>query len=125
MTKEKGLVLRVGIAPADQVRRRMLDIVAGKVKHCPEDQKIWFASVTEAYRVLSSETMILLELIRAHEHASFGDLAAKAGKSETAVRSKVKELNEFGLVELEKGLGEETPKVRYDRLLLDLPLIAA
>jgi predicted transcriptional regulator len=124
MTEEESLVLRVGIASPEQVRRRMLDIVSGKRRHQPEDPKIWFASVAEAYRVLSSETMVLLELIRAHEPSSFKDLAVQIGENESEVRSKVRELNDFGLVELEKTLREEVPRVKYDRLLLDLPLSA-
>jgi len=122
MREEKQLVLHVGIASPAQMKSRLLDIVSGKAVHREDDPKIWFASVAEAYRVLSNETMILLELIRAHRPDSLSELAVKSGQSEANLRTWVSELNEFGLVDLEQGAGGKVPRVYYDRVLFEVPL---
>ena len=57
-------MFKVGIAPQEEIRERMLAIAKGEFKPKPSDPRIWFTSRRSLSKVLSDETRALLDVIR-------------------------------------------------------------
>jgi predicted transcriptional regulator len=57
-------IIKVGIAPQEEIRERMLAIVKGELKPKPSDPRIWFTSMRSLSQVLSDENRALLDVIR-------------------------------------------------------------
>ena len=57
-------MFKVGIAPQEEIRERMLAIAKGEFKPKPSDPKIWFTSMRSLSQVLSDENRALLDVIR-------------------------------------------------------------
>ena len=73
-------VLRIGIAPAGYVKRRMLEI-AGGGKLLPGEPKVWLSSLDSLAKVLTESNMRLLQVIRDAEPQSLSALARQSGRS--------------------------------------------
>ena len=50
-------VIKIGIAPQEKIRERMLAIAKGEVKPEASDPKVWFTSMRSLSQVLSDETV--------------------------------------------------------------------
>ena len=57
-------MFKVGIAPQEEIRERMLAIAKGEFKPKPSDPRIWFTSMRSLSQVLSDENRALLDVIR-------------------------------------------------------------
>jgi predicted transcriptional regulator len=57
-------IIKVGIAPQEKIRERMLAIAKGECKPKLSDPKIWFTSMRSLSKVLSNENRALLDVIR-------------------------------------------------------------
>jgi predicted transcriptional regulator len=57
-------IIKVGIAPQEKIRERMLSIAKGEFKPKLSDPKIWFTSMRSLSKVLSNESRALLDVIR-------------------------------------------------------------
>ena len=51
--------LKIGIAPQEKIRERILGIAKGKIKPKALDPKIWFTSMRSLSQVLSDENRAL------------------------------------------------------------------
>ena len=60
----KMKIIKVGIAPQEEIRERMLAIAKGESKPKPSDPRIWFTSMRSLSQVLSDENRALLDVIR-------------------------------------------------------------
>jgi predicted transcriptional regulator len=56
-------IIKVGIAPQEKIRERMLAIAKGEFKPKPSDPRIWFTSMRSLSQVLSDENHALLDVI--------------------------------------------------------------
>jgi predicted transcriptional regulator len=54
-------VIKIGIAPQEKIRERVLAIAKGEIKPKASDPKIWFTSMRSLFQVLSDENSALLE----------------------------------------------------------------
>lgn len=63
-------VIRIGIAPQEKIRERVLAIAKGEVKPMAADPKVWFTSMRSLSQVLSDENRALLDAIRTAEPTS-------------------------------------------------------
>jgi len=63
-------VIRIGIAPQQRIRERVLAIAKGEVKPMASDPKVWFTSMRSFSQVLSDENRALLDAIRTAEPTS-------------------------------------------------------
>ena len=60
----KMKVIKIGIAPQEKIRERVLAIAKGEIKPKASDPKIWFTSMRSLSQVLSDENRALLDVIR-------------------------------------------------------------
>jgi predicted transcriptional regulator len=74
-----AITLRIGIASREQIKRRSIEIAAGKRRRQPDEPRIWFTSLDAILRVLSDKNMLLLEMIRTSQPGSVTELAEKMG----------------------------------------------
>ena len=71
----KSSVLRVGIAPYSEIKKRTLAIARGQYKPSRHEPKVWFTSIESLAQVLSSKNKLFLEIIATEEPDSMTELA--------------------------------------------------
>jgi predicted transcriptional regulator len=119
-----AITLRIGIASREQIKRRSIEIAAGKRRRQPDEPRLWFTSLDAILRVLSDKNMLLLEMIRTSRPASVTELAEKMGQKKSNVSRTLNKLERFGLVDFEPGEGgRKAPRVNYDALTSERPLV--
>ncbi len=123
MTKQH--VVRIGIANYDQQNARLMAIARGEHKPDPDEPKVWFSSMESLAQVLSSKNQLLLEIIAVSKPASIGDLERLTGRRSSNLSRSLKMLERYGLVSLRKEGKVVVPRTTYDRLEIDVDLLAA
>lgn len=99
----KMKVVKIGIAPQEKIRERVLAIARGDLKPKPSDPKIWFTSMRSLSQVLSDENRALLEVIRTSRPASISELADITGRKQGNLSRTLKTMSRYGLVKMEKS----------------------
>jgi len=114
--------IRIGVAGDQEIRSRMLDIAAGRVKPSAQEPRIWVRSINEFRKLMSEKNMNLLAAIRSQRPKSVSELARSIQEDQGNLTKRLKMLASFGLVELKEG--ERTrgrkalvPKVTFDRII--------
>src|ERR1700722_839528 len=116
-------ILRVGIAPYEEIWERTLAIARGEHKPLPSDPKIWFSSIESLAQVLSTRNKLLLELIAQAKPESMTELAELSGRHKSNLSRTLNAIEHYGLVKLtRKKSGEIRPQVTFDHLRVDLSL---
>lgn len=69
----KPRTLKIGIATREKQRERMRAIVKGEFKPKRGDPKVWFTSIESVAQVLSSNNMLLLNMIARSQPASLAE----------------------------------------------------
>lgn len=118
-------VIKVGIAPYEQQKARVMAIARGDHKPTPEEPRIWFSSIESFAQVLSTRNQLLLEMIAEAKPASVTELETLSGRKGSNLSRTLKTLARFGLVELRREGRTLVPRALYDRVSVDLPLLAA
>ena len=96
-------VIKIGIAPQEKIRERMLAIARGELKPKASDPKIWFTSMHSLSQVLSDENRALLEVIRTARPSSISELADITGRKQGNLSRTLKTMSRYGLVKMEKN----------------------
>ena len=96
-------VIRIGIAPQEKIRERVLAIAKGKIKPKVSDPKIWFTSMRSLSQVWSDENRALLDVIRTSRPASISELANINGRKQGNLSRTLKTISQYGLVKMEKN----------------------
>ena len=114
--------IRFKIASDQEIRTRMLDIAAGRIKPSASDPKIWVRSVDEFSKLMSEKNVNLLAAIRSQHPKSISELAQNIHEDQGNLTKRLKMLASFGLVELEEGERSRgksalVPKVLFDRII--------
>lgn len=113
-------IVRIGIAPQDKIRERMLAIARGELKPKSTDPKIWFTSMRSLSQVLSDENRILLEIIRTSRPASISELADLTGRKQGNLSRTLKTMSSYGLVKMEKTQRSVRPIVSAERYQIEM-----
>jgi predicted transcriptional regulator len=104
-------VLRIGVAPAAYVKRRMIEIARGG-KPLPGEPKVWVSSLDSLAKVLTESNMRLLRLIRDSHPQSLSALARQSGRSLSNLSRTLHTLERLGIVAfVEKPDGRKVPTV--------------
>lgn len=115
--------LRIGIADYDRMKARTMEIARGERKPAKGEPMVWFTSVESFAKVLSRRNQELLALIAREKPRSLTELAELAGRNKSNLSRTLKTMSRYGLVELTEGRrGMLVPRVRYDRVRLDVSL---
>ena len=96
-------VIKIGIAPQEEIRRRVLGIAKGNIKAKPGDPKVWFTSMHSLAQVLSDENRALLQVIRQTKPESISALAEMTGRRQGNLSRTLKTMSRYGLVEMRLG----------------------
>ena len=115
--------LRIGITDYDRMKARTMETARGERKPAKGEPMVWFTSVESFAKVLSRRNQELLALIAREKPQSLTELAELAGRNKSNLSRTLKTMSRYGLVELTEGRrGMLVPRVRYDRVRLDVPL---
>ena len=115
--------LKIGIADYDRMKARTMEIARGERKPAKGEPMVWFTSVESFAKVLSRRNQELLALIAREKPRSLTELAELAGRNKSNLSRTLKTMSRYGLVELTEGRrGMLVPRVRYDRVRLDVSL---
>jgi predicted transcriptional regulator len=116
-------VLRIGVAPYEDMKARTMAIARGEFTPGPDEPKLWFTSIESLARVLSDKNRALIDLIIERRPQSLADLEQLSGRARSNLSRTLKSMARFGLVELVEGEGRTLrPRVPYDEIQLDLPM---
>jgi predicted transcriptional regulator len=116
-------ILRVGIAPYDEIKERTLAIARGKYKPSANEPKVWFSSIESLAQVLSTRNKLLLEIIAQSNPHSMTELAQISGRQKSNLSRTLKMMERYGLVRLQRlKNGKIRPRVTFDHLRVDLQL---
>ena len=96
-------VIKIGIAPQEKIRERVLAIAKGEIKPKASDPTIWFTSMRSLSQVLSDENRALLDVIRTARPASISELADITGRKQGNLSRTLKTMSRYGLVKMEKN----------------------
>jgi len=118
----KPRVLKIGIAPREQIQARTMAIVRGELHQRPDDPKIWFTSLESLAQVLSTRNQSLLEVIAETKPGSMKELAALSGRRASNLSRTLRTMERYGLVRIREEGAKRVPEVSYDRIELDLVL---
>ncbi|MDR3569376.1 MAG: hypothetical protein P4L43_15215 [Syntrophobacteraceae bacterium] len=115
-------ILRIGIAPYEEMKKRTMAIARGDLKPGNNEPKLWFTSIESLARVLSDKNRTLLNLIIEQQPKSIAELEVLSGRAKSNLSRTLKNMERFGLVELLKGEGGTIcPRVPYEQIQLALP----
>jgi predicted transcriptional regulator len=121
----KNKILKIAIAPRDEIIQYTRDIVAGRRRKSPGDPDIWFSSVESFAKILSEKNRALLALIAKKHPTSIDVLAAASGRAKSNLSRTLRTMERYGLVRLEKGQGRKLrPVVTFGRVELRLKVAA-
>lgn len=121
----KSKVLKVAIAPREDIVRYTRDIVAGRRHRTANDPDVWFTSVESFAKVLSEKNRALLATIADKSPDSIDALAALSGRAKGNLSRTLRTMERYGLVRLEKGDGRKLkPVVTFARVELRLKVAA-
>jgi predicted transcriptional regulator len=116
--------LKVGIASYEEMKSRTMRIARGEQRVSRREPRVWFTSTESFAKVLSAGNRDLLRVIAERAPASLDELASLTGRKKSNLSRTLRTMEGYGLVRLERGeRGRIAPKVGYDRVELELPLI--
>ncbi len=102
-------------------------VARGTRRIAADEPKVWFTSTESFVKVLSAGNRELLQVIAKDAPSSLDELARITGRAKSNLSRTLKTMESYGLIQLARGGGKGriTPKVTYDRVELDLPLIGS
>jgi predicted transcriptional regulator len=118
MNKTTHKIVKVGVMPLDQFKKRTIAIAKGKYKPKKDEPKIWFRSMKSLAHVLSEDNQALLKLIVETRPKSISDLENSTGRSANNLLRTLRMMESYGFVKLTEGVGARgkaplIPKVIY------------
>lgn len=118
--------LHVGIASYEDMKARTMAIARGELKPKKGAPTVWFTSVESFAKVLSQRNQALLDLIAKRKPESLTELEELSGRAKSNLSRTLRTMERYGLVELADGEhGRIVPRVPYDRITLDMPVLSA
>ncbi|MDQ6958653.1 MAG: hypothetical protein Q9M24_06020 [Mariprofundaceae bacterium] len=114
--------IRIGVANDQDIRSRMLDIAAGRIKPSAHEPKIWVRSADEFRKLMSEKNVNLLAAIHSQRPNSITELAQSIHEDQGNLTKRLKMLASFGLVELKegertRGKSAVVPRVPFDQII--------
>ena len=103
MSTNKHRVVKVGIMPLDQFKKRTIAIAKGEYKPKKDEPKIWFRSMRTLAHVLSEENQALMKLIIEIQPQSISQLENLTGRNANNLLRTLRMMENYGFVKLKKG----------------------
>ncbi|HEV2524270.1 MAG TPA: helix-turn-helix domain-containing protein [Gammaproteobacteria bacterium] len=119
----RNSILKVGIAPFEEIKKRTLAIARGEYKPGKNEPKVWFSSMESLAQVLSSKNKLLLEIIVQAKPESVTELAKISGRHKSNLSRTLKTLANYGMVKLAHlKNGKIKPRVQFKTVHVDFDL---
>lgn len=106
--------ISIGIMSREDFQRHTIAIAKGEHKPNKNEPKIWFDSVESMAQVLSTKNRELLRIIKEKEPQSLTELAKATGRETSNLSRTLKNMERYGIVELEKHSKYIKPSVIVD-----------
>ncbi len=108
----KRYIVKIGIASEAELRKRSIDIAAGRRHRQQGEPKVWFTSMRAAAEVLSEKNRELLRILAEEQPESVRELAELTGRAESNLSRTLKTLAGYGFVHLERKEKSVRPVAR-------------
>jgi predicted transcriptional regulator len=110
-----GRELKIGIASYKEIKKHTLSIAKGEHKPTVKEPTIWFDSIESMAQVLSSKNQELLKKIRENNPQSLAELASISGRHVSNLSRTLKNMEKYGIVELDKKKDSVRPSLKVDK----------
>lgn len=104
--------MKIGIMSKEEFKRYTIDIAMGKIKPSKNQPKVWFDSIESFAQVLSTKNTELLRIIQKQKPDNLTQLACFTGRKISNLSRTLKNMEQYGLVELKKENRSIKPMVR-------------
>ena len=105
-------VLKIGIIPREDYKKRTIAIARGEYKPKRGEPKVWFESINSMAQVLSSENQKLLKVIDEKKPTSLKELEVATGRKSSNLSRTLKTMSRYGIVDLVKHKKSIKPVVK-------------
>lgn len=105
MSIVKHRIVKVGVMPFEDFKKRTIAIAKGEYKPKKGDPKIWFRSMRSLAHVLSEENQELLKLIVETQPKSIKELENVTGRTANNLLRTLRMMENYGFVKLREGKG--------------------
>jgi predicted transcriptional regulator len=107
--------MRIGIASYKDIKKHTISIARGEHKPSSNEPTIWFDSIESMAQVLSSKNQELLKTIRDNNPQSLAELASISGRHVSNLSRTLRNMEKYGIVELNKRKESVKPLLRVDK----------
>lgn len=118
-------ILKIGIIPRDDYKKRTVAIARGEYKPKKYEPKVWFESVQSMAQVLSSENQKLLRIIKEQKPTSLKELALVSGRKRSNLSRTLNTMSRYGIVDLVKQERTVKPIVKVTNFKVEFGLSPA
>ncbi len=118
-------ILKVGIMPMEQYKKRTIEIAKGLYKPKKDEPKVWFESIKSMAQILSNENQKLLQVIIENNPKSLKELEDLTGRAKSNLSRTLRTLERYGIVELHKQNNALVPEVKATHFQVEFGLEAA
>ena len=125
MISSKHKVIKVGIMPLPDFKKRTIAIAKGKYKPKKNEPKIWFNSIKSLAHVLSEENQELLKLIVEIHPTSIKELETATGRKSNNLLRTLRTMESYGFIKLKEGKNKRgraplIPEVLYSSVKIEV-----
>jgi predicted transcriptional regulator len=103
-------IFKVGVMPTREYQKYLIDVAMGRETIKKGAPKIWFNSIKCLAEALSENNIKLLHLMAETRPESIKELAEISGRSTGNLSRTLKNLEKYGIVELQKTSGVKATK---------------
>ncbi|OGT42068.1 MAG: transcriptional regulator [Gammaproteobacteria bacterium RIFCSPHIGHO2_12_FULL_40_19] len=105
MSTVKHKIVKVGVMPLHEFKKRTIAIAKGQYKPKKGEPKIWFRSMRSLAHVLSEENQALLRLIMETHPKSIKELEGVTGRTANNLLRTLRMMENYGFIKLREGEG--------------------
>jgi predicted transcriptional regulator len=113
-------VMKIGVMPREEFMARTIAIARGDFKPAADDPKVYMESLSCVAQLLSNENLKVLKLIQETNPTSLKEIAEATGRSIPSLSRTVKNMENHGIVTLEKQGKFLSVKVNADSFLIQV-----
>lgn len=129
MSTLKQKIVKIGIMPLAEFKKRTIAIAKGEYKSKKDEPKIWFNSMKSLAHVLSEENQELLKLIVETHPKSIKELEDVTGRKANNLLRTLRTMENYGLVRLKEGKSGRgrtplIPEVIYTAAKIEVCLVS-
>ena len=115
-------MLRIGIMPKDEYKKRTIAIAKGEYKPKKNEPKVWFESIRSMAQILSNENQELLRVIKEQKPESLKELEIATGRKRSNLSRTLNTMSRYGIVDLVRQNRALKPVVKATEFKVEFAL---